>query len=206
MKIANKITVSRMLLSLLMTVALTFDISYGKTIGLVLFLIASITDYIDGKIARMRNEVSTFGKLMDPLADKMLICSAFICFVAMNQIVPAWVVIIIIMRELLVTGLRLLAAGQGIIMEAGKWGKHKTAWQIIAIILILATISFRCELMPLAEKHLLISNKIASLLHQFYGFYFVWLIYILVTIVLLLTVTSGTIYFWQCRKLVLKNV
>ncbi len=189
-----------------MTLTLTFEVSYGKTIGLVLFLIASITDYIDGKIARARGEISAFGKLMDPLADKMLICSDFICFVAMNQIVPAWVVILIIMRELLVTGLRLLAAGQGIIMEAGRWGKHKTAWQIVAIIVILGSVAIKQELLPLAESTRLVDNNFVLLLNRFFSYYFVYLIHTLVTIVLLLTIVSGTIYFWQCRRLFLKNV
>jgi CDP-diacylglycerol--glycerol-3-phosphate 3-phosphatidyltransferase len=104
---------------------------------LCLFLLASLTDYADGIIARRYNLVTVFGQLMDPLVDKVMTIAAFICLVALRDI-PSWVVIVIVSREFLVTGLRLLAASRGRTLPAEKLGKHKTVWQIATIVFFLA--------------------------------------------------------------------
>ncbi len=104
--------------------------SFSYTAALVLFLAASVTDYLDGHFARKLGAVTNFGKLMDPLADKVMIAAAFICLVPLKAI-PAWVVIVIVSREFLITGLRLLAAGRGVVLQAERLGKHKALWQIV---------------------------------------------------------------------------
>ncbi len=108
----------------------------GRMIALALFIVASLTDFFDGKIARKYNLVTDFGKFMDPLADKLLVCSALICFVEMNQI-ASWIVIIIIAREFIISGFRLIAANKGIVIAASYWGKYKTAFQMFAIIFLI---------------------------------------------------------------------
>lgn len=105
--------------------------SFSYTAALLLFIGASVTDYLDGYYARKLGLVSNFGKLMDPLADKVMIAAAFICLVPLKAI-PAWVVIVIVSREFLITGLRLLAAGRGTILPSERLGKHKALWQILA--------------------------------------------------------------------------
>jgi CDP-diacylglycerol--glycerol-3-phosphate 3-phosphatidyltransferase len=112
---------------------------YGKWFALAVFIIASLTDMLDGQIARRKNMITTFGKFMDPLADKLLVCSAMICFVALNRL-AAWIVIIIIGREFIISGFRLIAAEKGIVIAAGWWGKFKTAFQMFAVILLIADI------------------------------------------------------------------
>jgi len=179
---------------------LMMPIAFGKTAALVLFIIAAVTDYLDGEIARRHGDITVFGKLMDPLADKVLICSAFICFAAQNQIVPAWIVVIIMAREFLVTGIRLLAANQGLLVDAGRWGKHKTAWQIAVIIVIIAGEAVRDDLLPV----ILPPPKLDLFLHE-YNAYFGYLTYWISALVAVLTLVSGTIYFWQCRKMVMKD-
>lgn len=136
MNLPNKITVVRIIMIPLFIAALLIEFPYHQPIAAALFIIAALTDSLDGYIARSRNLVTDFGKFMDPLADKLLVCSALICFVQLGS-VPAWVVIIIIAREFAITGLRSLAAADGIIISASKWGKAKTMSQMIAIVLIL---------------------------------------------------------------------
>ena len=118
--------------------ALLFDFPYHYTVALVLFVAASLTDLFDGIIARRRNLLTDFGKLMDPLADKVLICSAFIAFIELDWML-AWMVILIVVRELAITGLRLLAASKNIVLAAERQGKNKTISQITAIIALLVT-------------------------------------------------------------------
>jgi CDP-diacylglycerol--glycerol-3-phosphate 3-phosphatidyltransferase len=136
MNLPNKITVIRVVMIPFFIAALLIDFPYHQPIAAALFIIASLTDSLDGYLARSRNLVTDFGKFLDPLADKLLVCSALICFVQLGS-VPAWVVIVIIAREFAITGLRSLAAADGIIIAASKWGKAKTISQMIAIILIL---------------------------------------------------------------------
>ncbi len=139
---ANRLTVARLFFTFIFVVALTTDWAFGKTVGLFLFLLAGITDYADGKIARHFNMITDFGKLMDPLVDKIMIAAAFICLVPLNAI-PAWAVIIVISREFLITGLRMLALSKGKVLPAESMGKHKTAWQIITVIYFLGVLSLR---------------------------------------------------------------
>ena len=113
--------------------------SVDKWITLAIFIVASLTDLLDGKIARKYNLVTNFGKFMDPLADKLLVCSALVCLVALCRI-PAWIVIVIIAREFIISGFRLVAADNGVVIAASYWGKFKTTFQIIMICLMIADI------------------------------------------------------------------
>lgn len=108
----------------------------GKYIAVAIFIIASLTDMLDGKIARKYNLVTNFGKFMDPLADKLLVCSAMICLVATDQL-ASWIVIIIISREFIISGFRLIAADNGIVIAASYWGKFKTVFQMLMIIVLI---------------------------------------------------------------------
>ena len=135
MNIANKVTVLRLLL---IPVFLVLYYIYGTSynIAATVFVIASLTDALDGHLARSRNLVTTFGKFVDPLVDKLLTMAAFVVLVEAS-IIPAWAVIIIIARELIITGFRTLAADKGITIAASKWGKLKTTSQMIALVLLL---------------------------------------------------------------------
>ena len=122
--------------------ALLYDNGSSQTMRIVanvIFIVASLTDLFDGKIARKYNLVTNFGKFMDPLADKLLVCSALICLIQLGQL-PAWVVIIIICREFIISGFRLVAADNGIVIAASYWGKFKTTFQMIAVILMIFNI------------------------------------------------------------------
>ena len=112
---------------------------YVDYIALAIFIIASLTDMLDGKIARKYNLITNFGKFMDPLADKLLVCSAMICLVEMGRI-PAWIVIVIISREFIISGFRLIAADNGVVIAASYWGKFKTASQMVTVILLVLNI------------------------------------------------------------------
>src|SRR5882762_7549558 len=130
MNLPNKLTISRFILTIAFLAVIFSQSRYHETISLILFGAASLTDYFDGKIARDRKLITNFGVLMDPLADKILVCSAFIAFVGINWI-PAWMVVIIVARELAITGLRLLAASKNVVLAAEGYGKHKTVSQIV---------------------------------------------------------------------------
>jgi CDP-diacylglycerol--glycerol-3-phosphate 3-phosphatidyltransferase len=136
MNLPNKITVVRIVMIPFFIAALLIDFPYHQPIAATLVVVAALTDSLDGYLARSRNLVTDFGKFMDPLADKLLVCSALICFVQLGS-VPAWMVIIIIAREFAITGLRTLAASDGIVIAASKWGKAKTMSQMTAIVIIL---------------------------------------------------------------------
>ena len=137
MNLPNKLTILRVILIPFFLVALMVDgIPYGKWIALAIFCIASITDALDGKIARKYNLITNFGKFMDPLADKLLVCSAMIAMIDLGRI-PAWVVIIIIAREFIISGFRLVASDNGVVIAAGWWGKVKTVVQMIMIIVLI---------------------------------------------------------------------
>lgn len=144
MNLPNKLTIFRVILIPFFVVLLLFDITaYDKWIALAIFIIASLTDFLDGYIARKYNLVTNFGKFMDPLADKLLVCSAMICLVELARI-PAWVVIVIIAREFIISGFRLVASDNGVVIAASYWGKFKTTFQILMICLMIA------DLTPLA--------------------------------------------------------
>lgn len=133
MNLPNKLTLLRIILIPVFVVLLLLKYYYFSA---AIFIIASITDFLDGYIARKQNLVTNFGKLMDPLADKLLVTSALICLVELGDI-PAWMVIIILSREFTISILRAVAASEGKVIAASKWGKFKTIFQMIAIISIL---------------------------------------------------------------------
>ena len=142
MNLPNKLTIIRVCLIPFFVAALLFDHGNNYTMRIVanvLFIVASLTDLFDGKIARKYNLVTNFGKFMDPLADKLLVCSALICLIELGQL-PAWVVIIIISREFIISGFRLVAADNGVVIAASYWGKFKTTFQMAAVILMIYNI------------------------------------------------------------------
>lgn len=153
MNLPNKLTVFRMVLIVPFVLLLLggfhqwgwFTVLFGGImeyvdyIALAIFIIASLTDLLDGKIARKYNLVTNFGKFMDPLADKLLVCAALICLVEMERI-PAWIVILIISREFIISGFRLIASDKGVVIAANYWGKFKTTFQIVMVCLMIANI------------------------------------------------------------------
>ena len=138
MNTPNKLTVARMIIVPFLVIFLLtgWGGDANRYISLALFVVASVTDWFDGYLARKNNLVTNFGKFMDPLADKLLVCSAMICMIELNRL-PAWFVIIIIGREFIISGFRLIAAENGIVIAANYWGKFKTASQMIMIILLI---------------------------------------------------------------------
>lgn len=145
MNLPNKLTVLRVILIPFFVVFMLVDVlgAYDKWVALAIFIVASLTDLLDGKIARKYNLVTNFGKFMDPLADKMLVCSALICLTALDRL-PAWITIVIICRDFVISGFRLVAADNGVVIAASYWGKYKTTFQMIMVCLLIA------ELAPLA--------------------------------------------------------
>jgi CDP-diacylglycerol---glycerol-3-phosphate 3-phosphatidyltransferase len=135
MNLPNKLTASRFVLTVAFLIVIFSGVRYHETIALILFCAAGVSDFLDGQIARRRNLITNFGILMDPLADKIMVCSAFIAFVGLGWL-PAWMVVIVVARELAITGLRLLAASKNVVLAAERYGKHKTISQIVAIIAI----------------------------------------------------------------------
>lgn len=142
MTLSNRLTILRIILAFVFMCILTWNGVIWKTSALILFLVASYTDFLDGWLAKRRNEVTNFGKLMDPIADKILTLSAFIIFIKMG-LVEAWMVVIIILRELIITGLRLMALSKGEVIEASFAGKQKTVSQMFSIFLILLFMVFK---------------------------------------------------------------
>ena len=140
MNLPNKLTVFRVILIPFFVLFLLVDITASdEWIALAIFIIASLTDFLDGHIARKYNLVTNFGKFMDPLADKLLVCSALICLVELSRI-PAWIVILIIAREFIISGFRLIASDNGVVIAASYWGKFKTTFQIVMICLMIANL------------------------------------------------------------------
>lgn len=200
MNLPNALTLSRLGLAGVMMGLLTVPIPYAKSAALLVFAVAGITDYLDGYLARKRNLISAFGRLMDPLTDKVMVCAAFVSFVEITvqhggqpvALVPAWIVVVIVAREFLVTGLRLLAATRGNIISAGKWGKHKTVWQIVAIVILLLGVAVRDDLLRGLGTDLLAD----------YNFCFYYIARGVSMAVALITVSSGLMYFIQHRELI----
>ena len=138
MNLPNKLTTARVIMIPFFLVFLMTNFFEGSNyVALAIFIIASLTDMLDGKIARKYNLVTNFGKFMDPLADKLLVCAAMICLMDLDRL-PSWIVIIIISREFIISGFRLIAADNGIVIAASWWGKAKTISQMIMIILLVA--------------------------------------------------------------------
>ena len=197
MNLPNKLTVSRFVLTVLFLWALFSTFSYNGTLALFFFCLAGVTDFLDGYLARSRNLITNFGKLMDPLADKIMTCSAFVAFVESTHMNPnapvkvaAWMVIVIVARELMITGLRLLAASKNVVLAAERFGKHKTISQIVTIIALLVVDA--CEEWPVILKNLFapwVSVFAEGML---------WL-------TVALTLASGVIYLWRNRPLYLED-
>lgn len=196
MNLPNTLTVSRMVAAAIMMLAMALPIPFSSTVAFAIFVAASITDWWDGHLARTRYGVTAFGKLMDPLADKVLVCAALVGFVGIRlpnepaySLVPAWVVVVIIAREFAVTGLRLLvvSSDQRRILSAGNWGKLKTVWQMVAIIATFILLAAREDVFPFL-------NLSAGLLRQ-YDAAFVITSWILSTGVVAITLISGWKYF-----------
>lgn len=143
MNLPNKLTLFRVFLIPFFVVFMLLDITgeYDKYIAVSIFIIASLTDLLDGKIARKYNLVTNFGKFMDPLADKLLVCSALICLI--GDKLQAWIVIVIISREFIVSGLRTVASDNGIVIAASWWGKVKTTLQMLMIILLIVNLDYK---------------------------------------------------------------
>ena len=142
MNLANQLTISRIILTFVFMAFLFSGGVAAKVMALVTFLIASLTDFLDGFIAKHHNMTSDFGKLMDPIADKILVLAAFLAFVEM-KLIPAWMILVIVLREVTVTGLRIAAMGQHKVIAADDGGKHKMVSQILSIFTILLFIIFR---------------------------------------------------------------
>ncbi|MEM7146693.1 MAG: CDP-diacylglycerol--glycerol-3-phosphate 3-phosphatidyltransferase [Verrucomicrobiota bacterium] len=136
MNLPNQLTVARLILTIIFVGVLSSSMPHAATIGAILFIIAALTDMLDGILARKMGLITDFGKLMDPLADKVLMCSAFVLLVELDQL-RAWVVAIILTREFLVTGLRLLATSKGLVLAADSLGKWKTIFQMVTAVYLL---------------------------------------------------------------------
>ncbi len=142
MNLPNKLTMFRVILIpffVFFLLAPYFE-GYGNYIAVAIFIIASLTDLLDGKIARKYNLVTNFGKFMDPLADKLLVCSAMICLIDLGQL-ASWIVIIIIAREFIISGFRLVASDNGVVIAASYWGKFKTTFQMLMVIVLMLDIT-----------------------------------------------------------------
>ncbi len=139
MNLPNKLTILRMIMVPFFVLFMLVPIggAANKWIALAIFVVASLTDTLDGYIARRDNLITDFGKFMDPLADKLLVCSALICFVELGDL-PAWMVIVIIAREFIISGFRLVASDNGIVIAASKTGKLKTISQMVMVVLVIA--------------------------------------------------------------------
>ena len=137
MNVPNQLTVARLILTFVFVALLSLEgVPFAKTGALLVFSLAAITDFLDGYLARKNNLVTNFGKLMDPLADKVLMCAGFVLLTRL-ELIPAWMVVVILAREFMVTGLRLLASAEGVVLAAENLGKYKTTMQIVTIIYFL---------------------------------------------------------------------
>ena len=141
MNLPNKLTIMRVILIPFFVFFLLspYFPAYGNYIAVAIFIVASLTDMLDGKIARKYNLVTNFGKFMDPLADKLLVCSAMICMIELDRL-AAWIVIVIIAREFIISGFRLVASDNGVVIAASYWGKFKTTFQMLMVIVLILDI------------------------------------------------------------------
>ena len=144
MTTANKITIVRVALIPAFIVLMLLKFKFSDIAALIVFAVACVSDFADGYIARKYDQVTTFGKFMDPLADKLLVCSGMICLTTKDlfsdNMIPAWIVVVIIAREFVISGFRLIAAEKGVVIAASYWGKFKTTFQMIMVILKIADI------------------------------------------------------------------
>jgi CDP-diacylglycerol--glycerol-3-phosphate 3-phosphatidyltransferase len=193
MNTPNKLTIMRIVLAFVFLFLLWARFPFSMFAAWIVFVAAAISDVYDGRLARMYGNVTDFGTLMDPVADKMIICAAFISFVQLPAThVPAWMVVIIISREFIITSLRLHALSKGKVLAAGLWGKHKTVSQVAAILIILTFLASRdvAVAMGLGEKY-----------NDLYGAHFANFVYWLMLLTVTLTVGSGLYYLYENRGL-----
>jgi CDP-diacylglycerol--glycerol-3-phosphate 3-phosphatidyltransferase len=185
---ANRITLSRLALTVFFVIALNSSWQYARTAALVIFIIAGLTDFIDGEIARRYGVVTSFGKLLDPLVDKIMVAAAFISLVPLKA-VPAWAATTVVARDFLITGLRLMATAKGRILPAESLGKQKTSWQIVTIVFFLA-------LLAMVELHFATETS-TWWVRAWYngGPALVW-------ITVVLTIYSGLGFTWRNRELI----
>ena len=195
MNAPNKLTISRFVLTLAFLAVVFARPPFYETIALALFSVAGLTDYYDGKIARRDRLITNFGILMDPLADKIMVCSAFIAFVGLGWM-AAWMVVIVVARELAITGLRLLAASKNLVLAAERFGKHKTISQIVAILALLVQHSY-------AQWGA--AGKLFTI-DILWGPWVGWFAPLSLWVSVVLTFTSGTIYLWRNRRLYLVDL
>ena len=194
MTIANKLTMLRIVLSFVFVFFLSFPfrgswVLWAKVLSLVIFIVAALSDFLDGFIAHKRNMVTDFGRLMDPIADKILVLAAFIAFVQM-QLIDTWMVVIIVSREILITSLRLFALNKGKVLSAAKAGKHKTFSQMVAIFFILGFIVLKEAILSF------------STWNPDWEKFFRSSIYVLMLFTVGLTLYSGLYYLWENRKII----
>jgi CDP-diacylglycerol--glycerol-3-phosphate 3-phosphatidyltransferase len=194
MNLPNQLTVSRLVLTVIFVATTAFPWAYAFTVGLFLFSVASITDWLDGKIARERNLVTAFGQLMDPLADKVLMAAAFITLME-KDLMPGWLVIAILAREFLVTGLRLVAGARGAVLAADKLGKQKTIWQIVTACYLLVYLASREEPLAWVRPLFDLPSLGFQILHP-----------LLLGLTLVTTLYSGLACFWKNRAMVLQEM
>lgn len=196
MNLPNKLTISRFLLTVAFLAAIFSEVRYHQTLALALFIAASLTDYYDGMIARRDKLITNFGILMDPLADKILVCSAFIAFVG-HRWMPAWMVVVIVARELAITGLRLLAASKNVVLAAEGYGKHKTISQVVAIISVLVLVSY--------WEWGVVGTAVFGF-NLFGRSWVAWFAEIAKWATVALTFGSGCLYLWRNRQLYLQDL
>lgn len=189
MNLPNKLTVSRIILTFFMMGFLFGQGFASKLTAFFIFLLACVTDFLDGRIARRRHEISDFGKIMDPIADKVLVLGALLAFVEMG-LIPAWMVIVIIIREFSITGLRFVALKKGTVLAAESAGKHKTVSQMATVFFILLFLVIHESIAYLSFWNQRLENGFKD------G------IFLLMTVTVGLTIFSGLSFVWQNRKLV----
>jgi CDP-diacylglycerol--glycerol-3-phosphate 3-phosphatidyltransferase len=196
MTLPNKLTISRFILTAAFLAVMFSEVPFHQTIALVFFVCGGISDFLDGQIARRRKLITNFGILMDPLADKIMVCSAFIAFVGLDWI-PAWMVVVVVARELAITGLRLLAASKNVVLAAEGYGKHKTISQIVAIIAILVWHSY--------EQWGAFGKAVFGF--SLFGEPWVrWFQQLAMWVAVALTLISGGMYLWRNRSLYLDDM
>jgi len=197
MNLPNKLTVGRFFLTVAFLAVMFTEMPYYQTIALVLFVAGGVSDFLDGFLARRHKVITNFGILMDPLADKIMVCSAFIAFVGLRW-VPAWMAIIVVARELAITGLRLLAASKHVVLAAEGYGKHKTISQIVAIISLLVQHSY--EEWGAAGRAVF-GMRVAGNLPWIY-----WFAIAALWVAVILTCYSGCLYLWRNRAIYLDDL
>jgi CDP-diacylglycerol--glycerol-3-phosphate 3-phosphatidyltransferase len=185
---ANRLTLGRLLLTVVFVAALSSSWQYARTCALVIFIVAGLTDFVDGEIARRYERVTNFGKLMDPLVDKIMMAAAFISLVPLKA-VPAWAATAVVARDFLITGLRMMAGAKGRVLPAERLGKQKTSWQVMTVVFFLTLLS---------------ANELGYADERSTWWFRAWYEAgpVLVWITVALTIYSGLGYAWRHRELI----